>query len=113
MGFNWGRYSGSFVKFNEIGDKIRGEIVDIQEGRDFNGNPAPMLVIHTDEGERRWTVGQAYPQRRLAEIQPQIGWEIEACYEGDTEGRPGQNPAKRIEIKVIHEGRKVATGDDL
>jgi hypothetical protein len=52
---------GAFVTWNEPGDEIAGDVVDVRKGTDFNGGPCPELVIRTDDGEDHvLTAGQAH-----------------------------------------------------
>lgn len=131
MGFEWDNYGSgrSFATFKEIGDKVRGRIVDIREGTDFNGRPCPELEFQEDDGTIVvWTVGQVVGQQRLAETKPQIGWTIEVRYSGHGEGKPGRAPAKLFTVEVVSKtdtdtgevhdksdepSQTVATGADL
>ena len=126
MGFEWEDYEPDgegmgFVRWQNIGDKVRGKIIDLREGRGFNGEKVPEIEFQTDDGGILvWTVGQTVAQRVLAEAQPQVGWEIEVRYSGNGEGKPGRAPAKLFEVEVLSTGggeaaavAAPATGADL
>lgn len=107
MPFEYGKYanSGSFVKFDEIGDSVEGEVVLVQEGQDFNGNPCPELIIETPgAGTKTVTAGQAMLKVALAEKQPQKGDRVRITYSGHGEGKPGRAPSKLFEVVVEKAG---------
>lgn len=113
-GFNWDRYKSDFVKFEEVGDNVKGEVLEINEGRDFNGNPCPQLVIETDDGTRTLTAGQKQLQARLAEKRPEIGDEVSITYSGVGEGKPGFAPAKLFTVEVTRSANtKAVSASDL
>lgn len=107
MGFEYGKYtkSGGFMRFDEIGDSIEGEVLIVQEGNDFNGNPCPELIIETpSEGTKTVTAGQAMLKVALAEKQPQKGDRVRITYSGHGEGKPGRAPSKLFEVVVEKAG---------
>ncbi len=115
MGFDWDNYeqpdSGgmSFARWDNIGDSLRGKIIDLRDGKGFNGEAVPEIEFQRDDGSIVvWTVGQRVAQRKLGEVRPQVGWEIEVRYAGDGEGKPGRAPAKLFEVEVISTGTEVA-----
>jgi hypothetical protein len=104
MSFDFKKYSGGgdFVKFDEIGDAVVGTIKEIREGRDYNGNPCPELVLEVSEDgdEKTVTAGQALLKAALAEAAPQVGNKIRITYTGNSQGKPGRNPAKEFKVEV-------------
>jgi len=102
--FNFDKYvSGSdYVKFNEIGDQVVGIIKEIREAPDYNGNPCPELVLEVSEGgdEKTLTASQALLKAALAEAAPQVGNKIRITYTGNSQGKPGRNPAKEFKVEV-------------
>lgn len=104
MGFPFDEYtnSGNYFKFENVGDKIRGEILSIVEGKDFGGNPCPVLEIDTDEGEMNVTASQVMLKAELAEVRPEVGDEVTIEHSGLGDPKPGRNPAKLFTI-TIHE----------
>ena len=107
---DWNRYKGDFVKFDAIGTSVEGDILSIEEGRDFNGGPAPQLTIDTAEGVKKVTAGQVMLQRALAEKQPQEGDRISITYYANGEGKPGQAPAKLFKVDLVRAGEQAAVG---
>lgn len=103
MSFDYNKYTGGdFVKFENIGDNVVGIIKDIREGRDFNGNPCPLLVLEvSDDGdEKTLTAGQVLLKAALAEMSPQVGDRIRITYSGVSEAKPGKAPAKEFTVDV-------------
>lgn len=103
MSFDYDKYatSGEYVKFEEVGDQVIGVIKDIREGRTFNGDPCPELVIEDDDGEERTvTAGQVRLKAALAEKRPQKGDKIRITYSGVGEAKPGKAPPKEFTVDV-------------
>lgn len=103
MSFDYDRYtnSGEFMKFDEVGDQIVGVIKVVREGKDFNRNPCPELVLETEDGEEKTvTAGQTMLKAALAEKRPSEGDKIRIVYSGVGEARPGQAPAKLFTVDV-------------
>lgn len=103
MGFEYSKYvtSGDYVKFENVGDQIIGVIKDVREGRDFNGNPCPELILETDDGsERTVSAGQVLLKAALAEKAPQPGDRVRITYSGVGDAKPGKAPAKQFTVEV-------------
>lgn len=113
MAMDWSKYKSSFMKFEQIGDSIAGDIVAITDGDDFNGNPCPQLTLDTEDGVRKVTCGQKMLQAALAEREPQEGDHITITYSGVGEGKPGRAPAKLFTVEVVRaaEVEKVSAAD--
>jgi hypothetical protein len=103
MSFDYDRYtSGDFVKFENVGDTVTGILKEVREGRDFNGNPCPLLVIEVESGdEKTLTAGQVLLKQALAEQRPQAGDKIRITYSGIGEAKPGKAPAKQFIVQVL------------
>jgi hypothetical protein len=103
MSFNYDKYtSGDYVKFDEVGDSVTGIIKEIREGRDFNGNPCPLITLEVSEegDEKTLTAGQVLLKAALAEKAPQVGDKIRITYSGVGEAKPGKAPAKVFTVDV-------------
>lgn len=103
MTFNYDKYtSGDYVKFEEVGDSVVGIIREIREGRDFNGNPCPLLELEVSEDgdSKTLTAGQVLLKAALAEKAPQVGDKIRITYSGIGEAQPGKAPAKLFTVEV-------------
>jgi hypothetical protein len=103
VAFDYDSYTvtGSFVKFENVGDSVVGIIKQVREGKDFNGNPCPELILEDDDGdERTVTAGQVLLRAALAEKAPQPGDKIRITYSGVGEGKPGKAPAKLFTVEV-------------
>lgn len=103
MGFDYDKYtSGDFVKFENVNDSVIGIIKEIREGKDFNGNPCPLLVLEVSEegDEKTLTAGQVLLKAALAEKAPQVGDKIRIVYSGVGDAKPGKAPAKQFTVEV-------------
>lgn len=101
--FDWNNYTqtGDFVSFKEVGDGVIGVIKAIREGKDFNSNPCPELILETDDGEEKTlTAGQVLLKTALAEKAPQVGDRVRIVYSGVGDARPGKAPAKVFTVDV-------------
>lgn len=117
MPLDYDKYSssGTYMKFNEIGDQIVGVIKEAREGKDYNGDPCPELVLEDEDGnERIVSAGQALLKAALAEKRPNELDKIRITYSGNSEGKPGRNPAKQftVDVKEGPHEVKAAVGDD-
>ena len=102
MTFDYDKYTGGdWVSFKNPGDQVIGTIKDVREGRDYNGNPCPELILEVDdEGtEQTLTAGQSMLQRLLAETRPQVGQRIRVVYTGD-ETSPNGRIMKAFTVDV-------------
>jgi hypothetical protein len=104
MSFDYNQYAsnGDYATFKEVGDQVVGIIKAVREGRDFNGNPCPELILETgDDGdETTVTAGQVLLKAALAEKAPQVGDKIRITYSGVGDAKPGKAPAKLFTVDV-------------
>ena len=101
--FDYSKYAGSgeYFKFEEVGDQIVGVIKEVREGRTFNNDPCPELILEDDEGEERTvTASQVLLKAALAEKAPQKGDKIRITYSGVGEAKPGKAPPKEFTVDV-------------
>lgn len=111
---NWKKYASDFMTFESVGDSIAGTILSVEEGKDFNGNGVPQLVIETGDGARTVTAGQVMLKAALAEKEPDEGDWIQIVYTANGEGRPGKAPAKLFKVEVTRKGAETpVTASDL
>lgn len=116
--FDYDKYatSGDFVKFENVGDNVIGIVKDIREGRTFNGDPCPELLLEDDEGEERTvTAGQVLLKAALAEQAPQKLDRVRITYSGIGDAKPGKAPAKLFTVEVKKgpfELKDPSTGDE-
>ena len=103
MSFDYDQYtqSGDWVRFENVGDGIVGIIKEVREGKDFNGNPCPELILEDGEGEEKTlTAGQVMLKAALAEKAPQKGDKVRIVYSGVGPAKPGKAPAKEFTVEV-------------
>jgi hypothetical protein len=78
---NWDDFSdGSFIKFENIGDGVKGTIVGVRPSTDFNGNPCPALDLATEDGDKTLTCGQANLKAQIVGLKPNVGDTIEVRF---------------------------------
>lgn len=106
MTFDYAKYaqSGDYVKFNEVGDQVIGIIKEVREGRTFNNDPCPELVLEVEDengvDEKTVTASQVMLKAALAEEAPQVGDKIRITYSGVGQAKPGQAPPKEFTVDV-------------
>lgn len=110
MTFDFGKYAsnGEYVKFEQVGDKIVGIVTDIREGRTFNGDPCPELILEDDDGaEHTVTAGQVLLRIALAEKVPEVGDKIRIVFSGVGEAQPGKAAPKEFTVDVKRNAQPV------
>lgn len=106
MTFDYDKYrnTGDFFKFDEVGDQIIGVVKTVREGRTFNGEPCPELVLEVEDGdswvEKTVTASQVRLKAVLAEKRPQVGDKVRITYSGVGDASPGKAPPKEFTIDV-------------
>lgn len=96
---------GDFYTWDEVGQVLAGDVIGKSIDRDFNGNPAPGLVIRLDDGEEvQMTGGQAQLKAKLLEAAPQVGDRIQIKFTGEEKRQKGN--LKTFEVKVKTGGAK-------
>ncbi len=98
--FDWTPFEGDSVRFENVGDSVKGKIADITTKQGKQG-PVPVLVLQTDaEGTQRELWASAADLKgQLAALRPQVGWWISVEFSG--ERHTGQaSPMKLFTIKV-------------
>ena len=69
-----GEVSGTFVKWDNVGDQVTGTIVsfDLEGGTDFNNNIVPQLVLATNDGNVIINGSQAKLRKKMTEGAPRL-----------------------------------------
>lgn len=97
---------GEFVKFENIGDSISGNVTAIRAHRFDDGKVVPQVLLVTDDGEERtMTAGQVQLKAKLAEQRPEAGDHIKVTL-ANIEKRAGGKTLKHFDVEV---GRGGAT----
>lgn len=92
--------SSNFVKFDNAGDKVAGQITAIGKRRFDDGSVAPELRITTDAGEEvTLTAGQIRLKMALADQRPEVGDHLTVVYER-AEKRAGGKTLKHFAVTV-------------
>lgn len=98
--------NGKYVKWENIGDEVVGDVIGKGIGPDANGQDVPQLTIRKDDGEEvTITAGQAQLKAKLMEARPQIGDRIKIRYE-KAEKKDGGKTLKHFEVVVKTGGAK-------
>lgn len=95
------KMNDDFVKLENVGDEIRGTIVNLRPHRFEDGSVAVQIIFTDarDGQERTWSAGQVQAKKRLAEIRPEVGWEFRARLDS-IEKRAGGKTLKHIDVQA-------------
>jgi hypothetical protein len=93
------RVGGDYVKFENVGDKVVGEITGLTTHTWDDGSKSPKLFIATDDGERTLTASQIGLKIKLGELRPNVGDRIYIEFT-QLEKRPGGKTLKHFDVKV-------------
>lgn len=100
----WDKYANAgatYQKWVEPGDQVVGTIKIIREGKDYNGNPVPELVL--EDGNGGSLIVQASQVMLIAELAaaaPAEGDRIRITYTGNGEAKSGRNAPKLFTVEV-------------
>ena len=95
---------GEFVKFDNIGDSISGQVTAIRAHRFDDGKVVPQVLLVTDDGEERtMTAGQVQLKAKLAEQRPETGDHIKVTL-SNIEKRAGGKTLKHFDVEVARGG---------
>lgn len=104
--------SGDYFKFEEPGDAVVGDVIGIGIGEDFNGNPAPQVVVRQDDGQDvTVTAGQAQLKAKLMAARPKVGDRIKMEYT-QKEQRAGGKTLKHFDVVVKEGGAKAPVTEE-
>ena len=83
------------------GEKLLGELVDIDVRESDYGDPYPILTVLDAEGrEWAWHAYHAISRSEVARKRPQIGEQIGIAYHGPGKAAPGMNAPERWRLLV-------------
>ena len=95
---------GDFVKFEEIGDSVSGNVTAIRAHRFDDGKVVPQVLLVTDDGEERtMTAGQVQLKSKLAEQRPEAGDHLKVTL-SNIEKRAGGKTLKHFDVVVTRGG---------
>ena len=100
--------AGNFMKFDDVGDEIAGDVIGKGIDDDFNGNPVPSLTIRMDDEEvMTVTAGWANLRAQLLAAKPQVGDRIKITFtHEEPPTQKGRSPKKVFDVKVKSGGAK-------
>jgi hypothetical protein len=94
------RTGGEFVKFDNIGDAVAGQITAVRAHRWDDGSVSPQILLVTDDGEEKTvTAGQVRLKAALAEKRPEAGDHLTIRLT-DIERRSGGKTLKHFSVDV-------------
>lgn len=97
---------GDFVKWENPGDSVAGDLIEVRAGTDINGNAVPEWVIRTDDGvDRVVTCSQAQLKSKAFEMRPVAGDRVSVTFTR-AEKRDGGKTLKHFDVKVKTGGAK-------
>lgn len=92
--------SDEFVKFENVGDTVTGEILNIRKHVFDDGKVVPQLILRCGDGaERTVSAGQVRLKAALAEKRPGIGQTITITL-SEIEKRSGGKTLKHFDVGV-------------
>lgn len=100
----WDKYANAgatFQKWQEPGDQVIGVVKQIREGKDFDKNPVPEIVL--DDGEGGSVVVTASLTMLRAELvaaAPNVGDRVRITFTGLGEARNGRQAPKLFTVEV-------------
>lgn len=105
------RPSGDYVKFENVGDSVVGDVLAVGIHEFDDGKRVAKLIIHTDNGEERTlTAGQMQLAAKLAEARPEAGDRVKIVFT-NVEKRSGGKTLKHFTVDVKKGGAKVKPVD--
>lgn len=90
---------GDYVKFEQVGDRVAGTIVEVTVKRWDDGSISPQLLLDTPDGPKTVTAGQIRLKAALAEQRPEKGDHITITL-ADIERRSGGKTLKHFDVTV-------------
>ena len=106
------RPTSDYVKFENPGDSVSGEVVSLGLHTFEDGKRVPKLIIATADGDVTLTAGQQQLMAKLTELRPEVGDNLTVTYVR-SEKRAGGKTLKHFEIKVIRATNSGKTAADL
>ncbi len=98
--------TGAYVKWENQGDKVVGDVVDLTIGQSLQGDKVPQLTVRADDGtDTIITAAQARLKAEILRLKPGIGDRVSITYTGN-EKREGGKTLKLFEVKVVKGGAK-------
>lgn len=88
-----------YIRFEEPGDTVVGEVLDIRIHHWNDGTTSPQLLLLVDGEEKSLTAGQYQLKAKLAELRPQVGDTIRVVFDG-IEKRAGGKTLKLFSLDV-------------
>jgi hypothetical protein len=96
------RYASTWVKFEEVGDQVAGNLLGVDEEVGQSGDVYPTLTLKNDEGERRVRASQFDLKQQLEAKDPQDGDWLEIELTGFEQVSKGK--MKRFRLDVTRNG---------
>lgn len=98
------KVNDNFVKFDNVGDTISGEIITVRAHRFDDNTVAPQILLKDGDGEERTvTCGQVRLKAALAQERPEAGDRITITL-SDVEKRSGGKTLKHFDVNVQRGG---------
>jgi hypothetical protein len=94
------RVGGDYVKFDNIGDTVKGCVIAIGAHRWDDGSVSPQIVLDTEDGEKTVTAGQIRLKVALAEKRPEAD-DMLTIKLTEIEKRSGGKTLKHFEVTVV------------
>lgn len=93
------RPTSDYVRFENPGDSVHGEIISLGLHQFDDGKRAPKMIIATANGDITLTAGQQQLMAKLTELRPEVGDTITVTFTR-SEKRAGGKTLKHFDVKV-------------
>jgi hypothetical protein len=115
-----GSVTGSYVKWDQVGDFVQGVIVaySVDGGTDFNGETVPQIVLGTADGNVIVNGSQKNLRNKLRDGAPKLGLGrmCRITFSGTYEGQKGTGKDFNVQVRDAKPGEAealtVAPGPD-
>ena len=99
---------GDYVRFENPGDNVVGDVLNVTMHTWDDGTSCPKLTIRTDDGnDVTLTAGQVRLASALREQKPEAGDRIKVVFT-EVEKRPGGKTLKKFDVQVTRGGAVAA-----
>ena len=97
---------GDYVRFENPGDNVVGDVLNVTMHTWDDGSSCPKLTIRTDDGnDVTLTAGQVRLKAELRDKRPEPGDRIKVTFT-ELEKRPGGRTLKHFDVQVASGGAK-------
>lgn len=97
------KVNNDYIKFEAVGDSVRGTVLDVRAHRFDDGKVVPKLLLDVDGEEKTLTAGQTRLFAELAEKRPEAG-DVISVRLTEIEKRSGGKTLKHFAVDIKRGG---------